>query len=155
MSFCWCLLDWALCLPMFLWCAQSIFFAECLPISLPNLSTGATLMFSRINPQFFSYICLMGWCVLSELVLNCVCQYLPDENPADVWLDWALCRQCLPGELSRCLPLSISRCLPPNLSKELLWCFPWTNPQSVLLYLSDGSMCSIWAGSQSCLPKSF
>ena len=106
---------------MYLWCTQSMFFGVS-PNILAKSVYRSYFDVSRINPQFSSYICLLGWCVLS----HCVCQYLPNENSASVWLDWALWRHCLSGEFSRCLPLSISRCLLSNLSRELLWCFPWS-----------------------------
>ena len=83
----------------------------------------------------------MGRCVLSELALNRVCQNLSNESPADVWLDWALCRQCLSGELSRCLSLSIS------------WCLPWS-PTIFLPVSVCWVMRSIWAGPRLCLPIS-
>ena len=97
-SFCWYLLYWTLCLLLYFWCTQSMSFG-CLP-----KQRAKSVYRSRINLLFSSYICLLGWCVLS----HCVCQYLPNENSASVWLDWALWRHCLSGELSRCLPLSIS-----------------------------------------------
>ena len=76
-----------------------------------------------VSSQTESQICLqeLFWCFPDQSVIfllylsarmicsiHCVCQYLSNENSASVWLDWALWRHCLSGELSRCLPLSIS-----------------------------------------------
>ena len=83
--------------------------SQCL---LPNLSTGATWCLSGSTHSLSSSIRLVGWCVYLSLLSIVFCRCLPDENPANVYLDWALCCQCLSGELSRCLPLSISQCLP-------------------------------------------
>ena len=81
-------------------------------VVLSNLSRELLWCFPGSTHNLSSSICLLGWCVLYELVLNCVCQYLSNENPANVCLDCALCSHCLSGELSRCLPLSVSQCLP-------------------------------------------
>ena len=74
--------------------------SRCLPLSisqclLSNLSRELLWCSPGSTHNLSSSICLLGWCVLSELVLNCVCQYLPNENPADVCLDWALFCQYL------------------------------------------------------------
>ena len=76
-----------------------------------------------VSSQTESQICLqeLFWCFPDQSAIfllylsarmicsiHCVCQYLSNENSASVWLDWALWRHCLSGELSRCLPLSIS-----------------------------------------------
>ena len=53
-----------------------------------NLSTGATWCLSGSTHNLSSGICLVGWCVLSELVLNCV--FLPMSS----W--WESC-WCLSG----------------------------------------------------------
>ena len=70
---------------------------RCLPRSvsqclLPNLSRGVTWCLSG-SAQCLSLanVCLMGLIgVLSELALTCLSANVYDENPADVFLDWAL-----------------------------------------------------------------
>ena len=67
-------------------------FPKCLPMSFAKSVYRSHLMSFRINPQsFFQYLsngfdafCLSWFSIVS------FCQCLPDENPADVFLDWAL-----------------------------------------------------------------
>ena len=76
-----------------------------------------------VSSQTEGQICLqeLFWCLPDQSAIfllnlsagmicsiHCVCQYLSNENSAGVWLDWALWRHCLSGELSRCLSLSLS-----------------------------------------------
>ena len=142
-------LCWALCLPMSQWWAQSMFLAKCLPMSLPNLSTGAVWCFS-----IFSFnICLV---VLRRSVwagsrfLRC----LSDENLANVFsgLSSVSVNIFLVSSvdvLPKCLPVSAAK----SVSRSHLMSSR-INPQSFFQYLSNGLMCSIWAGSQLCLPIS-
>ena len=137
-------LDWALCRQ-----CLSGELSRCLPLSISqclpsNLSRELLWCFPGSTHNLSSNICLLGWCVLSELALNCVCQYLPNENPANVCLDCALCCHCLSGELSRCLPLSISQCLPLICLGSLFWCFS----RSARRLLTGLDRCSSWACSQ-------
>ena len=92
-SFCW-----YLCTELCVCFCVSDVLSQCLlgvfPNREPNLSTEAI---------FLLYLSARMICSI-----HCVCQYLSNENSASVWLDWALWRHCLSGELRRCLSLSIS-----------------------------------------------
>ena len=79
-------LDWALWRHCLCGELQSACFTVCCQVS-PNVFLQICLrsyfdIFLDHPQSFFQYLSA-GWCVLSELVLNCVCQYLPEEDPAD------------------------------------------------------------------------
>ena len=142
-------LCWALCLPMSQWWAQSMFLAKCLPMSLPNLPTGAVWCFS-----IFSFnICLV---VLRRSVwagfqfLRC----LSDEDLANVLSGLSsvsvnIFLVSLVAVFPKCLPMSDAKSVYRScLASSSI------NPRFFFQYLSSGLMCSIWAGSQLCLPIS-
>ena len=131
------------------WWAQSMFLAKCLPMSLPNLSTGAVWCFSI----FFFNICLV---VLRRSVwagsrfLRC----LSDENLANVFSGLSsvsanISLVSLVAVFPKCLSMSAAKSVYRScLTSSRI------NPRFFFQYLSSGLMCSIWAGSQLCLPIS-
>ena len=62
-------LYWALCLLLCFWCTQSMSFG-CLPKQRAKSVYRSYFGVSRINPQFSSYICLLGWYVLFTVSAN-------------------------------------------------------------------------------------
>ena len=110
---------------------------RCLPRSvsqclLPNLSRGVTWCLSG-SAQCLSLanVCLMGLIgVLSELALTCLSANVYDENPADVFLDWAL---RLPMSFQWAQSMSSTKCLPMSFAKSVwrshLMSF-WISPMS-------------------------
>ena len=101
-------------------------------------------LFFQYLSNGFDAFCLSWFSIVS------FCQCLPDENPADVFLDWAL---RLPMSLWWAQSMSSAKCLPMSFAKSVyrshLMSFR-IYPQSFFWYLSGGSMCSVWAGSQFC-----
>ena len=126
-----------------------MFLAKCLPMSLPNLSTGAVWCFS-----IFSFnICLV---VLRRSVwagsqfLRC----LSNEDLANVLSGLSsvsanISLVSLVAVFPKCLSMSAAK----SVYRSCLTSFR-INPRFFLPVSVCGLMCTIWAGSQLCLPIS-